>query len=273
MSRRYRVRALASIPDSVRLHLHEWGDPQGAPIVCLHGITGHGGRFARLAARLGGSYRVLAPDLRGHGLSGREPPWDLDTHLADVVETAGVETATWIGHSYGARLVGELAARDPQRVERAVLLDPALQVLPHVAEQMAEEDLRDVSFATVDEAIDARLASGRLFHTPRELLEDELPAFLEQGRDGRIRYRHFRPAVAVAWSEMAKPPPPYARVPTLLVLGAQSWIVSDEQREEMQRQLGDLLEVVTVRGGHVVLWDALDETADAVRAFLVRRPL
>ena len=33
--------------------------------------------------------------------------------------------------------------------------------------------------------------------------------------------------------------------------------------------LGDLLQVVTVPGGHTVLWDALDETADAVTSFLV----
>ena len=60
----------------MRLHLHEWGDP-GAPVVlCLHGVTGHGLRFRRLAEeRLATRYRVLAPDLRGHGRSGWEPPW------------------------------------------------------------------------------------------------------------------------------------------------------------------------------------------------------
>ena len=94
------------------LHLHEWGDHDAPAIVCLHGITTHGLRFRRLAEeRLAHRFRVLAPDLRGHGRSGWEPPWNLSTHLADVIETvdaAGVGRATWLGHSFGARLILEL---------------------------------------------------------------------------------------------------------------------------------------------------------------------
>lgn len=252
----------------MKLHLYEWGDAGGEPVVCVHGVTGHGGRFRRLSERLKGR-RVLAPDLRGHGLSGDEPPWDAETHVADLVETLDdVARATWIGHSFGGRLVIELAARHPELVERVVLLDPALQVLPHVARDLAENDLNEPSFASVDEAIDARLASGRLLHTPREVLEDELPAFLVRRADGRFRYRHSRAAIATAWSEMAKRPPPFPQVPTLLLLGAQSLLVLDEQQEAMRAALGDLLEIVTVPGGHVVLWDAFDETAEAVTRFL-----
>ncbi|NDU78961.1 alpha/beta hydrolase, partial [Actinomadura sp. DSM 109109] len=46
-------------------------------------MNAHAGRFAGLAARLGDAYRVVAVDLRGHGLSTWEPPWDLGTHLDD----------------------------------------------------------------------------------------------------------------------------------------------------------------------------------------------
>jgi lipase len=230
-------------------------------------VTGHGGRFAGLAARLPGR-RILAPDLRGHGSSTDEPPWDVEQHVADLAGAIEVERADWLGHSFGGRLVVELAARHPERVARAVLLDPALRVLPHVARDLAESDLPQPSWASLEEAVDARLASGRLFHTPRELLEEELPAFLEQGADGRLRYRHFRPAVVTAWSEMAKPPPPYPRIPTLLLLGARSLLVLDEDRAAYEEALGALLRVVEVPGGHVVLWDALEETAAAVRAFL-----
>jgi lipase len=59
---------------SRRLNLHAWGD-EGAPtVVCLHGVTSWGGHFAQLAARLGPTRRVLAPDLLGHGASPTEPP-------------------------------------------------------------------------------------------------------------------------------------------------------------------------------------------------------
>ena len=50
----------------MQLHLHEWGDPDAPAVVCLHGVTGHGERYRRLAERWPG-FRVIAPDLRGHG--------------------------------------------------------------------------------------------------------------------------------------------------------------------------------------------------------------
>jgi pimeloyl-ACP methyl ester carboxylesterase len=135
---------------------------------------------------------------------------------------------------------------------------------------MADDEVRDVSFASLDEAIDARLATGRLFSTPRALLEEELPLFLAEGRDGRLRYHHSKPVVIAAWSEMCTPPPPFeqARIPTLIVVGEQSWLVLDDDLDAYRSALGDLLEVVYVPGGHVVFWDAFDETADAIDAFL-----
>jgi len=71
---------------------------------------------------------------------------------------------------------------------------------------------------------------------------------------------------------MASPPPPFAavRLPTLLVLGERSYLPYDHLLEAHTDALGDLLEVVTVPGGHTVLWDALDETAAAVTGFLTR---
>ena len=253
----------------MRLYLREWGDPASPALVCLHGVTSFGGRFRQLAEERLVRHRVLAPDLRGHGLSEHDAPWDLETHVADVLETVGEERATWIGHSFGGRIVAELASREPGRVERMVLLDPALQVLPHVALDMAEAACDDVSFADPEEAIQWRLDSGRFLHTPRELFEEDAREHLERGRDGRLRYRFARSAVVTAWNEMATPAPGPARVPTLVVLGAQSWLVQDEQLDRYRAELGDLLEVVSVPGGHTVFWDAFAETADAVEQFLL----
>ena len=210
----------------MRLHLHEWGDPGAPPLVCLHGVTAHGARFRKLAEeRLARRCHVLAPDLRGHGHSSWDPPWSTATHLDDLLETletAGIERADWLGHSFGGRLLMELAARSPERIARSVLLEPAIQVLPHVALDMAEGERSDLSFATAEEAVEARLASPRLLHTPRELVEEEMRAHLVRGEDGRLRYRYCRSAVVTAWSEMCIAPPPYERlrVPTLLVVGA-----------------------------------------------------
>jgi len=252
----------------MRLHLDEWGDRGAPPVVCLHGVSAHGLRFRRLAEeRLARRYRVLAPDLRGHGRSGWEPPWTIAAHLADVVETteaAGVARAAWVGHSFGGRLVLELAARDPERVERAALLDPAIQFLPHIGLDLASYELNDVSFATPEEAIEARLAAGS--RSPREFLEEDMREHLVAGPDGRLRYRYCRPAVIAAYSEMcAEPPPPESlRAPALLLHAPEFGLVREEHLEAYKGRA----DILAVRGGHVVYWDAYDETADALERFL-----
>jgi pimeloyl-ACP methyl ester carboxylesterase len=71
---------------------------------------------------------------------------------------------------------------------------------------------------------------------------------------------------------MASPPPAFAdvRVPTLLVLGERSYLPYDHLLDAHRAALGDLLEVAVVPGGHSVLWDALEVTAEVVLDFLER---
>ena len=65
---------------------------------------------------------------------------------------------------------------------------------------------------------------------------------------------------------MAREPPPVVDVPTLIVIGERSWIPVDLDRYRVA--LAERLSVARVPGGHSVLWEALEETAAAVREFL-----
>ena len=249
---------------TIRLNVYEFGDPAGLPVVCLHGLTGYGGRYRELAATRLPHRRVIAPDLRGHGRSGFDPPWDLETHVADLLETLdelGVGPAGWVGHSLGGRLVVEVAARAPERVTRGVLLDPALLIETGVALERVEMLRGDVSFASPDEAIDTRLADPLLFSTPRAVLEAEAAEHIQLEEDGRYRWRWSPGMAIVAWSEMTTAPPPWPDCPTLVVVGAGSWIAVDIPDAAN-------IETVTVPGGHSVLWDDFDATADAIARFL-----
>ncbi len=253
----------------MRLHVHDWGPAAGRPLFCLHGVTSWGGRFRRLAEERLGAFHVFAPDLRGHGVSDWEPPWNLGTHTDDLVDTIDalhLERVDVVGHSFGGRLALELAARRPERVRSLVLLDPAVWVPPPVALERAELSRRDESYASVGEAVDARLAGNPLAN--RRLVAEELPQHLHLGDDGRWRARFARSAVVAAYGEMAKPPPlDRVAAPTLLVRGRDSEVVPDALVDIVCETLADC-EVVTVPGGHIVMWDAFDETASAVLAFL-----
>lgn len=254
----------------MRLHLHEWGSADAPPVVCLHGVTSHGARFAHLAERLSG-FRVLAPDLRGHGRSGWEPPWRLGTHVDDVLETAtaaGVDSAPWIGHSFGGRVLIELAARFPERVERVVLLDPAIWIPPGNALRAADAVREERVFPTPDDAVAVPLAGPPRLNPP-ELVEEERRLHLEPV-EGGYRWRYSRSAAVAILGELAVPPPgaDLLRAPVLLVVGEEISVVAPPQIDELRGALGDRLHVATVAGGHNVLWDAFEATAAAVSAFL-----
>lgn len=249
---------------------HEWGRAGDPRVVCLHGVTSHGRHFARLAELALGGCHVLAPDLLGHGSSPYEPPWSIDAHVDAIVETVGSEPAVLAGHSFGGRLAYEIAARAPKLVPRLVLLDPAILVPPEVALFAAENARQDRAYISFDEGVDRRFDESQLHRAPRELVEEELASHLVSSDGGGYRYRYCQAAVVAAYGEMASAPPPFerVRVPTLLVLGERSYLPYDHLLDAHQQALGDLLEVVVVPGGHTVLWDALEETASAVRRFL-----
>jgi lipase len=249
----------------MELHVHSWGDPSAPPLICLHGVTGHGERFKRLAEqRWAETFSVIAPDLRGHGSSGYEPPWTFPTHVADVIETIdalGIREADWVGHSFGGRLVLELAARHPERIRRVVLLDPAIQVLPHIALAFAELERSEPIYESPEDFADRRADSPA-----RELVLEDALLLCEMLPDGRLRRRTCQAAVVSIYGELASDPPPPVtlRAPTLLIHAPAYGLVRDEQLAAYATRA----ETLAVPGMHMVMWDAFDEVADAVLQFL-----
>lgn len=253
----------------MRLWLHEWGERGSARVLCLHGVRNDGGHFSGLASALQG-FNVLAPDLLGHGHSPWEPPWDIGTHCSAIVETVGTGEAALVGHSFGGRLAFELAARAPKLVPRLVLLDPAILLPGQVALFAAENARVEKAYVSFDELVERRYDESQLHRAPRDLVAGSLENHVVVGDDGLYRYRYSHAAVVAAYGEMASSPPPFesVRVPTLLVLGDRSYLPYDHLLDAHRAALGGLLEVVVVPGGHSVLWDAFEETAAAIVAFL-----
>jgi pimeloyl-ACP methyl ester carboxylesterase len=86
-----------------RLRLHEWGDPQGEPLVLCHGMWDHARGFDLFAPLLAERYRVIAIDARGHGDSAwcDSYLWDQDvSDIARVVRSLGPRVRL-LGHSKG----------------------------------------------------------------------------------------------------------------------------------------------------------------------------
>jgi lipase len=257
----------------VLLHVSEWGDPHGDPLVCLHGVTGYAGVYQRLAEERWRERRVLAFDLRGHGRSGWEPPWTFATHVEDLVETCealGLSSVDWVGHSFGGRLVLELAAVRPQLVRRTALLDPVIQLLPEVALDVANFERREAVYGSVEEYVQER--HFMYPDSPRAAIEHEAAEHLDPQPDGSFRRRTCQAAAVSIYGELASAPPPPSTLAaeTLLLYAPAYGLVHESQVEAYRAALGGRLRVVEVAGMHMVQWDAFDEVADAVELFLNR---
>ena len=253
------------------LHRESWGDPGSPPVVCVHGIQSRAFRFAELAdTHLSAGRRAVSVDLRGHGASAWDPPWNLETHVDDLLETAsaeGIGKAAWIGHSFGGRLVYELAARAPDRVERLVLLDPALDLQPAKCRDWAEQNrMEDESWETFEGIVNAW--AFEYPRAPRERVERTARLMATRREDGRWQRAYLRSAVIAALGEMARPLPEPASVPTLLLVAERGELVTAAHTARLAGRLGDLLTTAVVPGGHGVLTEAFDETAEAILSFL-----
>lgn len=253
------------------LHVETYGSPDGAPLLAVHGITGFGARFERLAGIVDGP-RWICPDLRGHGTSPSVPPWRTEDHVADllaVLDAHDVERADVLGHSFGGHLALHLLALAPERVGRVVLLDPATLLDPADAEGGALDYARDPGWATEDEAC-AEIATWFPNEGSQPDLQPEIDRNLVQADDGRWRMA-FSPVVIVsAYSEMCRPLPPLPERDVLLVeADPQHTTVNPALRSALELSFGDRLRREVVPDAtHVLFRTEIEGTARALRSFL-----
>jgi lipase len=248
-----------------------YGPTNGEPVLAIHGACSNGARYRRLAEEALPSRRVIAIDLRGHGRSGWDPPWHIAQHVEDVLETLdelGCERVDVIGHSLGGCVGIYLAIEVPNRIKRLVLLDPAIGVDPELTRKMVDEFIVDESYESPEDALAAWTED-----TPPQARwgpAEDIPTRLEQGSDGRFRFRYSRGAAVTACSECARPFPSLKRYPgrVLVVAGVRSGFVGPPQRSWFRKELGDRLSVVDLDCDHMVYWEAFEDAARVVSDFL-----
>jgi pimeloyl-ACP methyl ester carboxylesterase len=110
----------------VKLAVREWPG-QGPSLLLIHGLASSSHIFDLIAPVLAGSFRVVAYDQRGHGLSSKpRSGYGYPTVVADalaVIDALELDRPILLGHSWGGSVALEVAARHPGKVSGAILLD------------------------------------------------------------------------------------------------------------------------------------------------------
>lgn len=266
--------------DALRLAADAWGDPSQPPVLLLHGggqtRFAWGGTARTLAAR---GWYAISMDLRGHGESAWAPDKDysVDAFVEDVrsvVESLG-RAPVLVGASLGgiASLIAE-GESHPSIASALVLVDIAPKIEIGGAVRIIQfMQNKPEGFASLEEAADA--VAAYLPHRRRPTDLSGLERNLRRMPDGRWRW-HWDPA----FLEPGHGPRPgqdtdrmraaarKLRLPTLLVRGGLSDLLSEEGAREFLALVPHARFADVTDAGHMVAGDRNDRFTAAVIDFL-----
>jgi len=113
----------------VPIHVEVTGPDDGHPVLLIHGFPDSGRLWSKQVGPLSDAgHRVIVPDLRGYGQSGK--PDDVDSYnlmflaadMGAVLDHLGVAKASVVGHDWGAAVAWGIASLAPDRVDKLVAL-------------------------------------------------------------------------------------------------------------------------------------------------------
>ena len=254
---------------------------EGDPLVLVHGLGGAAANWLALAPLLLPRWRLLVPELAGHGGSEPLPAAPSLNTYADriglLMEDEGFTPAAVVGHSLGGAISLRLAIRRPDAVSALVLagsagissslrrarygltitgiLKPGRKIAPH-RERVARS------------ALLKWLVFGRWGAAdPPALPPDLVEAFLA----GPARHTDTVSAAKALVRDDPRPDLEHVRCPSLVLWGARDNQLPIEDAFDYARRLQAPLRVIA-DCGHLLIGERPDACADAIETFLAGEP-
>jgi esterase len=255
--------------DNVELVYWTWpGDDP--PVLLLHGIGNYGRYWDLLAEAMVGRRRLVAPDARGHGESGRPgqgyAPADFAADALAVLDAAGIARAIVVGHSMGGLHSIHIAAQHPGRVRALAIVDASPEPMPAGSERarrlLTERPARFADRAAARAYLERTSVgySDAVYLNRLEFAFREEDDSLVWRSDAEALARIMRARVPAEdrWAALRE-----IRCPTLIVRGTRSNVLSDDAARRMVRELPNA-RLVELDAGHNVALERPRELADVV---------
>jgi pimeloyl-ACP methyl ester carboxylesterase len=269
----------------LRVRYLDWASG-GPPVVALHGLASSGHWYDLVAPLLSDSYRIIAPDQRGHGkttqASGGYDWPTLASDVAGLMDRLELDRAVVMGHSWGGHVAIAMAAYHPERVSGLVMIDGGF-LDPHLSPGATWEGFshrvspRDVS-GTRREFLD-RLRS-QLAGCWSDEVERIVQTMVYEDGDGQIRDilhpDHHAQVIRAMWDYPPSNIMPKISCPTLIVPAGPT---PDRAGSEFARMRQVMVEAAAqaVKGCrvnwipntiHDIGYDKPGELASVIRGFL-----
>lgn len=268
--------------NGARVHYRDEGNPNGVPIILLHGNSASLHTWEPLVERLGDEYRIITYTHPGHGLTG--PNDDHDYAAATMVETLhrlteelGLEQFVLGGNSMGGWISWRYALAHPDKVDALILLDASGMPL---REGETPPPL-NLGFRLLQNPVGRFLLQ---YYTPRAAVEKSVyqsvanEAIVTDAMVDRYWELLRLPGnrVAAAARAQVDREEQYAdearkiTAPTLILWGAEDQLIYASAATSFAERIPDTHVVVYEGIGHLPMEEAPDDVARDIDAFLDR---
>lgn len=253
-------------PGSARTPGGLWYDVRGRgpAIVLVHGANLDSRTMEPVARDLARDHRVVMTDLRLHGQSVDDGArFSFATDVREVMDVAGIEHATVVGHSLGAAVAIELALAQPDRVDGLVLAGPSVTGF---SPSRPVPGLR--AMAAAARAGDWPLVARELAASPVMRLYGDTAAsqLLRTIIAGNLALLRADPSRLVAMDPPAARRLAELRTPVVLVTGASDSTTSSEAADYIRARVAGARSEVVPGCGHIVPLDCPGPLIAAIRS-------
>ncbi len=247
----------------VQLHHIDLGGAGQPPMIILHGLLGSSRNWLSTGRDLAKYFHVFALDARNHGKSPHAPEMTYEAMMQDIIgwmDGQGLARATIIGHSMGGKTAMLLACRQPERVERLVVVDIAPKDYSWAAHRSEFAAMTELDLASLTSRGEAELRfEGRV---PNLGMRKFLSTNLTQADDNAWHWQINLPVLMASLPAMEKnclrPEDRYAG-PTLFVLGGRSRYAESSDHALIQRHFPAVRIEVIADSGHNPHMDQREE--------------
>lgn len=262
--------------DGLRLHYLDWGNPEGQPMILMHGLQDCARGWDAFSDSLRSEYHVIALDSRGHGDSGWTDPKNYRfrnyvSDLEELVKQLGLEKIILVGHSAGGRYTFTYASENPDKVEYLIVVDIDPDPINPDSQGMfqrynAESDKWESLDAVIERlrTRQPRSIEAMLEHQAQYMTKEIEGGKLIWKRDRKILEAYQRPDLWDIWSKITSP--------TLIVRGRQSNLLTHEVAVRMREAIPRARLAELEGGGHWFYQEAPGAFEATVRWFLDSPP-